>query len=374
MRRYRDPFTLDRAGVALALVIVLVPALAACGSDGPAVASGAAGGGAGGAAAGGGVAGVGVGAGGGAAPSCGVTDGAIVDGAPGDWAADPGMPGGPRQETGVVALGDRVVVVGGFTLAEVVGTVEAYEPASGTWSAMPPVPEPLHHANVAVVDGLLYVTGYLTGGQFEESGGVWIYDPAASTWSPGTPMPAGTERGSSAVGVIGSRIFVAGGYRRGAVADVSAYDTRADAWEVLPPLPAPRDHLVGGVVDGVLYAIGGRALGFTDFQDPVLSFDPTLGQWCARSAMPTPRAGSAAAVLDGRIVIAGGEGSGSPTGVFADVDAYDPATDTWTLLTPMATPRHGTGAAVVSGALVVPGGATVQGFGAVATSESLRLR
>lgn len=311
------------------------------------------------------------GAGGDAAP--GMDGSAASDGAASaGWAARASLPAA-RQETGVAELGGRVYVVGGFTAdRRIVATVEVYDPATDAWSEVASLPVALHHANTAAADGKLYVLGYLEGLAFAARGRVFAYDPATDAWTEKASMPVGTERGSSAVGVIGDRIYVAGG-QNGAtsLATFSAYDVGDDAWISLPDLPAARDHLVGGAVGGVFYAIGGRSGGIGGIQARVDAFDTQTGAWSPRAAMPTARGGMAAAVVGGRIHVAGGEGNpetGSG-GVFSAHEAYDPSTDMWEILPPMLTPRHGTGGAAVGGAFHIPGGATVQGFGAVATHE-----
>lgn len=281
----------------------------------------------------------------------------------------------PLQENAVVALGGEVYVVGGFDqLAQVVDRVEAYDPQSNSWRSAAPLPDERHHVNAAVVDGVIYVLGSLVGLSFTAAGDVWAYDPDADAWTAKAPMPAATERGGSAVGAIGSKIYVVGGLRGGgAVADFSAYDTVADAWETLPPLPAARDHLVSGVVDGVFYAIGGRDGGIETIDGGVFAFDPAVGGWSSVAAMITPRGGAAAATLDdGRIVVLGGEGNlAAATGVFEEVEAYDAIGDVWQTLPAMTKPRHGTGAAVVEGVIFMPGGASKQAFGAVADHQAL---
>ncbi|MEW5854417.1 MAG: kelch repeat-containing protein [Myxococcota bacterium] len=285
----------------------------------------------------------------------------------GGWVPRADMANGPRQETAVAALGGEIYVVGGFDEANaVVADVEAYDPATDTWRTIAPLPEPLHHCNAAAVDGRLYVVGCLGGGNFGATGITLEYDPAANMWTTRAPMPAGTERGSSAVGVVRSKVYVAGGLRGSSVTDFSSYDTATNTWEILPPMPVPRDHLVGGAVGDTFYALGGRS----PLTARVDAFSTSTGQWSERASGPTARAGTAAAVLDGVIYVFGGEGnSADPLGIFNDTEAYDPATDSWRVLRVMRTPRHGTGAAAVGSAIYVPGGATVQGFGAVATME-----
>jgi N-acetylneuraminic acid mutarotase len=280
--------------------------------------------------------------------------------------------GGPLQENAVVALEGEVFVIGGYAdNATIVDRVEAYDPANDTWRSVAPLPSPRHHVNAAVVEGKIYVLGGLVTNSFNAIADTLVYDPALDAWTDLTGMPAGTERGGATAGAIGARIYVAGGYRGGSVVDFSAYDTLTDSWETLPDLPTPRDHLVGGAIDGLFYAVGGRAGGIAGVQDPVDIFDPILGTWTTGAPMLTARAGCAAAALGSELFVLGGEGNvDAVSGVFSEVEAYDPLTDSWSTHPPMKTPRHGTGAAAIDGVIYVPGGADQQAFGAVDTHEA----
>jgi len=280
------------------------------------------------------------------------------------------LAGGPRQETAVVALANEIYVIGGFIDSQtIVSRVEAYDPKSDTWRDAAPLPRPLHHPNAAVVDGRLYVLGALVGPQFVAVGDVYRYDPKTNAWEQLNSMPPSTERGAGGTVAIGAKIYVAGGYRLGSVADFSAYDTAADTWEILPSLSEARDHLVGGAVGGKVYAVGGRRNG--SLRGSVDEFDPSSGAWGSKAPMLTARAGCAAAVIADRIYVAGGEGNRSAqSGVFPQNEAYDPAKNRWEALQPMLTPRHGTGGAALNGIFFVPGGATREGFGAADNNEA----
>ena len=316
--------------------------------------------------------GSGVGGAGGGMGSGGSAGSGAGGGAPSGWTALAPITDGPTQENAVVALDGEVVIVGGFDeQASLLDDVEAYDPNNDTWRALAVMPDDRHHVNAAVVGGKLYVVGSLAGLDFSAQPDVYIYDPAINGWSFGTPMPAGTERGGAAVGVIGSKIYVAGGYRSGSVGDHSAYDTVNDSWETLAAIPDVRDHLVGAAIGGELFVIGGRTNGIANVSDRVDVYDPDSDSWTPRSAMPTARAGCMAAALDGRIFVFGGEGNGDdPSGVFGEVEAYDPATDSWEAFDAMRTPRHGTGATTIGDVIYIPGGAPTQAFGAVSDNES----
>ena len=266
-------------------------------------------------------------------------------------------------------------VLGGFDAAgRIVARVEIYDPRSSEWRPGPDLPLPMHHANVAVLDGTVYVAGFLTGPSFAANGAVFALEPAG-TWERRRSMPEGTHRGASGVTTADGKLYVAGGFRGSAVDDFSAYDPATDRWTVLADLPVAADHLVAGAIDGIVYAAGGRGGGIASHRPRLDAYDPATGRWSARAPMPTSRAGAAAAVLDGRLYVFGGEGNRrNETGVFAETESYNPEEDQWRIHAPMQTPRHGTGAAAISGSIYVPGGAVVEGFGAVAVAEAFMPR
>lgn len=290
------------------------------------------------------------------------------------WTAAPLVGGGPVQETAAVALDGKIYVIGGIgATLEILASVRVFDVAACAWSEGPALPRRVHHANAAVVDGTIYVLGAMVEG-FVAIGDVWAWSPATDAgWSTRASMPAGTQRGSAVVGVIDGVIYLAGGLRSGAVAQLSSYTPATDAWSTsLPPLPQSNDHGCGGVVGGKLYVTGGRMGTTASRSSQVFEYLPG-GAWASRAAMPTARGGTACGVIGDRIIVAGGEGNpDAASGVFAEVEAYDAVMDRWDRLAPMVTPRHGMGAAVWNGALYVPGGASRETFGAVDTHEVLR--
>jgi N-acetylneuraminic acid mutarotase len=276
---------------------------------------------------------------------------------------------GVRQEHAVVTLGGRICVIGGFA-PSITGSVECYDPDARSWQSIASLPRPLHHANAAVVEGKLYVLGYLLDLAFTATAAAHVYDPERDMWSDLSPMPLDRQRGSGATAVVGRDIYVIGGARGSSLELVDIYDTAGDAWRVGPSLPAPREHLCAGAIGDKVVVAGGRAGSITGFTDSTIVLEPGASDWREVAPMPTARGGCAGAVLRERLLVFGGEGSpeGS-TGVFPNAEAYDPSLDTWTVLPAMPVPRHGFGAAVLDDRLYLPGGATQQAFGAVADVE-----
>src|SRR5262249_32350900 len=155
------------------------------------------------------------------------------------------------------------------------------------------------------------------------------------------------------------------------VDDFAMYDPVANQWTELEAMPTARDHLAAAPIDGIFYAVGGRAGRLFDI---VEAFDPQSKSWATLRPMPTARGGLAAAALAGRLFAVGGEGNPrNPLGVFPQAEVYDPLTNMWASVGDMPTPRHGIGAVTFGDRIIVPGGATRAGFGASAVNEALRV-
>ena len=346
------------------------------GASGAAGASGGTGGSAG--SAGGMGGGRGGGSGGATSPDAGA-DGPRDGGSGlGSWELLAPMPGGARQEFNVAGLKGLVYAIGAFGTAADSRRVEAYDPATNTWTTKASIPFPSDHPNVAATADKIYILGEVGNTNSAE------YDPVTNAWTMKAPIP--TQRAASAIAAIGTKIYVAGGAMgsNGAsfgptVRDFAAYDTVTNTWETLDPIPAPgRNHAVGAAVSGIFYIVGGRTNGPMDgLQNRVDAYDPSTRTWTQKANMPVARGGCMGGVVNGQIVIVGGEGNArdiNPNGVFPDTDVYDPVADMWRVMAPMRTPRHGTGAAGVGNKLYVPGGATAQGGGtAVAILEAFTL-
>jgi N-acetylneuraminic acid mutarotase len=140
--------------------------------------------------------------------------------------------------------------------------LEVYDPSTDTWASKAAMPTARAELTAGVVNGILYVIGGRTGGGASASvsvGTVEAYDPATDTWTTRLGMP--TPRQDAIVGVLNGMIYVAGGYSAssGSVLNaVEAYDPIANAWTTKQSMPTARSFLSGGVVGGVLFAVGGN--------------------------------------------------------------------------------------------------------------------
>lgn len=168
---------------------------------------------------------------------------------------------------------------------------EVYDPATGAWKELPPLPAPRYEAKAIVHDGKIFVIGGREEG-WQASHRVDVFDPATNTWQdPPFRMPTAVRH--PAVWVADDGIHVSGG-------ETSATTGRAinTVHEVLnpvtgevkdaPDLRAPERTGSLSVVDfkGRLFAMG--ADGYDDAEDP----RSYLYEW----AVPEKKPGSGGAV------------------------------------------------------------------------------
>jgi N-acetylneuraminic acid mutarotase len=276
-----------------------------------------------------------------------------------------------RHENGFVAVGDRLYLLGGRGNRP----LEAYDPATKTWTRMATPPMEIHHVQAVSFNEKLYVVGALTGNFPEETPipNVLVYDPATDAWTTGKEIPQKRRRGGSGVVVHAGHVYIVGGNTRGHMSGfvpwLDRFDPSTGDWVELPDAPHERDHFHAVVLDGKIYAAGGRRSAHDLGHDMDLTvealdiYDIESGAWSSADAgIPTQRAGAAAAVVDGKIAVIGGE-SMRQVEAHTEVEAYDPETRQWMTLPPLPLGRHGTQATLHEGRLHFVAGSSNRGGG-----------
>jgi N-acetylneuraminic acid mutarotase len=244
------------------------------------------------------------------------------------------------------------------------GLVYEYDPASNAWTQKKPMPHPIHHSAVTVLNGKMYLFGGFdlpTAGPpgWNPVNDAWEYDPATDGWRGLASMP--TKRGGAVAAVVGGKFYVIGGagpmpgasdpairprQPQESLGTVEEYDPATNQWRARAPMPTPCNHMGGEAVNGKIYVIGGRLSGAFIIGLPgninlVQAYDPTADSWMTKAPMPTARSGLNTASLNGIIFAAGGEvQTGQYLAAFRAFEAYDPASDTWWQLPSMLLPRH----------------------------------
>jgi len=300
-----------------------------------------------------------------------------------------------RDEMRAVTLDGKVYLAGGLTdilfsddikksadsrqrvPVRSVRSLTRFDPATGKYVELPPMPEALNHVGLVAYRGDLYVVGghgnRLAGGDVRN--GLYRYRVRERRWErlPALPQP----RGALAAGVVGDRLYVAGGMVADrpigrAVGTLEIFDFARNRWSRGPSMRHPGDHVAGVVAAGRLYVMGGRDAR-SDGLPYVQRFDPARGRWEVLDSLPEPTSGLDAVVAGGTIVTIGGsdERAGRLTPV---VQRYDLATGRWELSGRMRSERHGAAAALVGDRVFVFGGSSCVGFEATDVVESYMLR
>jgi N-acetylneuraminic acid mutarotase len=185
-----------------------------------------------------------------------------LDPAAGMWQLRAPLPVG-RSSGAVGIIDGKVYVAGGRPPHGAEFAV--YDPAADAWTKLPDLPTQRNHLAAGVVDGKLYVVGGRFGGGVgsEMTAIVEVYDPATNTWRAGTPLPE-PRAGLTGTVVDGCLYAIAGEGNdadpRGIFDLNEVYNPRTDTWTRLAPLPTPVHGLNGiPVLNGGLYITGGAS-------------------------------------------------------------------------------------------------------------------
>lgn len=239
------------------------------------------------------------------------------------WTTKAPMPTG-RSGAGIGVLNGLIYVVGGApTKDTTTGAFEVYDPATNKWAAKAAIPTPKKGAATAVVKDVLYVIGeFASFGAPSASGGpvVEAYDPVTDAWTPKAALP--TARSNFSVGVVNNMLYAIGGSADATLAVAEAYDPVANAWVTKAPMPAPRKGFAVGVINGILYAAGGRS--DADLAGNAVSYDPMHDTWSPGLVVPIPVDGAGGCASDdGVLYLVGGTSQGGK--VVAGLQAFMPS-------------------------------------------------
>lgn len=199
------------------------------------------------------------------------TSAEIYDPATGLWSPAGAMQVGRQAAAAVRLADGRVLVAGGFGAYPFgsLASAELYDPATGTWSLTGSMAQPRLWTTdeVAASDLLVLLPD---GRAFTAGGGnrpdvfssaivlrtAEAYDPATGTWSAVAPMVA--VRWKHRLAVASGRVLVVGGLNGGIQAGAEAFDPATGSWVPAGSLVTPRyDYSVTRLTDGrVLVAQG----------------------------------------------------------------------------------------------------------------------
>ena len=184
------------------------------------------------------------------------------DPASGLWTQKSGLPPERARGAGAVAVhGNRLIYVGGLRGGEALKEVDAYDPATDTWTPLPDMPTPRDHLGVAVIGDVMYAVGGRQAAFETEIATTEALDLRTNTWKTGLARIPTLRAGFATAAVDGEVVTVGGEGPEGVYDQVEAYDPQTDLWRSLAPSPIPR-HGIQGVshASGIWVAGGGTDL------------------------------------------------------------------------------------------------------------------
>jgi hypothetical protein len=279
-----------------------------------------------------------------------------------------------RTEVAAARAGNSIYVVGGFVPAGPATTsaVERYDVAANRWTRVRSMPLALNHPAAVAHRGAVYVVGGYTGraGLSGETDAFLRYDPASNRWARMPAMP--TARAALAVGVIGDRLYAAGGARAGGtpLRSLEVFDFRTRRWAAGPAMAVAREHVAGATAGGGFYVLGGRRRGLNNLATAE-RYVPALRRWERLPDLRRARSGIAAAAIGNRVLVFGGE---EPGATIAPVELYDPRLRRWLPRPTMRTPRHGLGGVAAGARAYAIEGGVEPGFSFSRAIEALDVR
>jgi hypothetical protein len=294
-----------------------------------------------------------------------VGPGAVCNGARDVVVSDAIATNTTRARHAAVLLRDgRVLIAGGHDEATYLSMkgAELFDPATRSFDVTGAMAQARYDfALVALDDGrALAVGGFNNDVDTPDDNGdlatLELFDPATGTWTAGPSMPE-ARSGLSAVKVEDGRVLIFGGKTNAESipTTVLSFDPSDDSLsstdgEVSFGRTSHTAHLLS---DGRVLMVGGYYTGLRDDVD-VIAAD---GSVSPANRIPEARRSSCAANdADGRLLVFGGYGGASMAGSMGDVQAFSPSDGTWASAGEMQTARFACEAVELSCGTLVCGG------------------
>ena len=284
-----------------------------------------------------------------------------------------------RNAPATVLMQDgRVMIAGGASSPATTGSIEIYDPASGTLSANGDLSRPREDAvAIPLPNGLVLVAG----GANRNGGGVShssaeLFDPVTLQSSQTGPMAHRREQAVANL-LANGKVLVAGGFDNGEVSGPDApdpefglssaelYDPLTGTFSATGSMSVDRRFAASVVLaDGRVLIIGGSSFNSGALATSEI-YNPTSGQFGNVASMPGGARQSPTAVLlaNGKVLVTGG------SSYLATALLYDPATNSYATTGSMSIGRAGASATLMAdGSVLVFGGQSAQ-FSATAVID-----
>ena len=230
---------------------------------------------------------------------------------------------------GVVYYDGKIYKIGGYGYVGGTGAARAwldiYDIATDTWTAGADMPGARYWIDCEEIGGKIYCGGgYLSSGQTT----LYIYDIATNTWTTGAALPAARYNAASVK--LGGKYYLIGGYTTTYQATMIVYDPATDTWDsTLASMNTARRYFHAGVIGGKIYVAGGYGSSPVTYLNSAEVYDPVANTWSYVASMPSAWVNAADGVKHDRFLILTGGSPSSTSGASNGALMYDALTDTW---------------------------------------------
>lgn len=276
----------------------------------------------------------------------------------------------PRERPSINLLPGGGLLVAGGRASEELKSAESLDPHTGDWQWTTMLHRHLYHAALTLPDGRVVVTG---GNPHPKS--AEIFYPDTGIWKPLPEMLY--EHLHHGIVLDGESPFVVGGNWT-PQETTERLDLARAAWIEGPPMKhRRREHVIGALPDGTIFAVGGSGgpVG-GECCSPLSSIEllgPTSDAWELAPSMFWGREQHAAVVLgNGFVLVSGGRRGGASIDGSDSAEVFDPRTRTWTMTSMLNVPRVDHASVPLKGvAALIVGGTTGPVLNEVSTSTEI---
>lgn len=270
---------------------------------------------------------------------------------PGEWSGCGSLAVGRFDHAATALPSGSLLVTGGVSGTTPTASTERYDTESRAWARTASLTVPRsQHTSTAISDGRVLVAGGLGGvGVSGALGSVEVYNPATGSWMAGLPLSVPRYNHTATILQDGA-VLVAAGRSALYTAAAERFDPETGAWTPTGSLNQTYyDHTATRLVDGNVLVVGATPSGSS-----AEVYDAKNGVWTKTAAPVVLRFDHTATLLgDGRVLVVGTAGGTEASGEGRSAEIYDPSTSRWSPAGQLSFRRAGHAAALLPGGEVL---------------------
>lgn len=243
---------------------------------------------------------------------------------------------------------ESLIIICGENDEYVLRTVEAYIPSLVRWLGLRHFPFSLTKSGVVATEETIL---YIAGGERSDlsaTDSFWQYNSILDEWKELQSMQ--THRTELGLAIVDGCVYAIGGKDLyGSNLDsVECYDPLLNIWKYCAVMSAPLVNPAVCSLNGLLFVMADK---FNQY------YNPSTNSWIEFPKPQTPRLGSRACGTNGKIYLIGGFFNG----ITNLVECFDPVTNKWERCPPMLESRRHPGVAILNNQIFVCGGENSSG-------------